>query len=594
MVKSTIPANFLAVCERFASQPDKICYGRKSQGTWHTITHASLRADVECFAMGMTLLGFSVGERVGIVSENRVEWPIADFALSAMGVIDVPIFPTLTGPQEAYIFQNCEAAGVIVSNQFQLNKLLTVRPEIPSLRMIIVMNDDVVLQDGVVRFTDVMQRGRSAFDAATRQQKFIDLASHVKEDDVLTLVYTSGTTGNPKGVMLTHRNVTSNVSGALASIDLHEHDTLLSFLPLCHSYERMAGYYCAFIAGSTTYFAESIESVSENLREVRPTVMTSVPRLFERIKTRVISNVEKQGALKQKVFAWALGVGTRWFRGDRSAWLRIQHALADKLVFSKVRERTGGRIRFFVSGGAALSVDVGTFFMTMGLEIIEGYGLTESSPVLCVNRLGAQELGTVGTPLPNVEIVIASDGEILARGPSIMKGYWKNDEATREAIDAEGYLHTGDIGSFNELGHLRITDRKKHILVSSGGKNIAPQHVEALIAESPFVDQVILIGDAREYCTALIVPDAEYIGANNISPEQLHSVIQRDIDERQRALSKYERIRRFTILHTPFTVDNGMMTPTLKIKRKTVEHEYKGVIDAMYAGADHKGHHGTH
>lgn len=594
MVESTIPANFLAVCDRFATQPDKICYGRKAHGTWQTITHVALREDVECFAMGMMLLGVSVGERVGIVSENRVEWPIADFALAALGVIDVPIFPTLTGPQVAYIYHNCEAAAVIVSNQFQLNKLVKVRADIPSLRTIIVMNDDIELHDGVVRFSDVMERGRSAFDANTRRQKFIDLAAHVKPDDVLTLIYTSGTTGDPKGVMLTHRNITANVSGALASFDLHENDTLLSFLPLCHSYERMAGYYCAFIAGSSTYFAESIESVSENLREIRPTVMTSVPRLFERIKMRVLGNVEKQSMLQRKIFAWAVDVGGKWFRGERSVWLRAQHTLADKLVFAKVRERTGGRIRFFVSGGAALSVDVGAFFMMMGLEIIEGYGLTESSPVLCVNRLGEQELGTVGTPLPNVEIAIAADGEILARGPSIMKGYWKNDIATQEAIDAEGYLHTGDIGAFNERGHLRITDRKKHLLVSSGGKNIAPQPIEALLAESPLIDQVILIGDAREFCTALIVPDMEQVRALGIEPDALRDAIQRDLDARQRELPKYERARRFAVLSTPCTVENGLLTPTLKIKRKAVELAYRDVIDAMYAETEHEGRHGTH
>jgi len=593
MVASTVPANFLAVCDRFAGQADKVCYGKKSHGKWSTITHAQLRDEVECFAMGMLLLGVSVGERVGIVSENRVEWPVADFSLSAMGVIDVPIFPTLTGPQEAYIFQNCEAAVVIVSNQFQLNKLLKVRSEIPTLRTIIVMNDDVVVQEGVVRFSEVVERGRSSFDVATRKQKFIDLAAHVRPDDVLTLIYTSGTTGNPKGVMLTHRNIMSNVSGALASFDLNEHDTLLSFLPLCHSYERMAGYYCAFTAGASTYFAESIESVSENLREVRPTVMTSVPRLFERIRTRVMSNVEKQPVTQQKIFHWALSVGKRWFNGERGVWLQLQVKLADKLVFAKVRERTGGRVRFFVSGGAALSVDVGTFFMMMGLQIIEGYGLTETSPVLCVNRLGEQELGTVGTPLPNVEIAIAADGEILARGPSIMKGYWKNEEATRETIDEEGYLHTGDIGAFNERGHLCITDRKKHILVSSGGKNIAPQPIEALLAESPLIDQVVLIGDAREFCTALVVPDEDAVKASGIAANELHHRLQTDIDQLQKGLSKYERIRRISILTTPFTVENGMMTPTLKIKRKAVELAYKDVIDAMYAGTDREGPHGA-
>jgi long-chain acyl-CoA synthetase len=603
-VHTTIPAIFLEVCDRYAGRTDKVAYARKVQGAWLNTTHDELRDRVECFALGLLQSGISAGERVGIVSENRIEWPIADFAISTIGAVDVPIFPTLTPKQEQYIYHNCQAAAIIVSNQFQLNKILKVREEIPSLRLIIVMNDDVPLQPGVMSFSQIEELGRASCAPEVRRRKFIDMAKRVQTEDLLTLIYTSGTTGNPKGVMLTHRNLTANIQGAVDMIELSDSDVLLSYLPLCHSYERMAGYYLAFTVGASTYFAESIESVSENLREVRPTIMTSVPRLFERIRNRVVANVDTQPALRKKIFWWAIGVGERAVDARESGkglspLLSLQHTLADKLVFAKIRERTGGRIRFFVSGGAALSFEIGRFFKVIGLTILEGYGLTETSPVITINRLEDPELGTVGTPLKNLVVRIAGDGEILARGPSIMKGYWADEEATRATIDADGWLHTGDIGMFNVHGHLKITDRKKHIFVSSGGKNIVPGPIEAMIAESRFVDQVMLIGEAREYCTALIVPDEDTVRsfyrdqklterpwAEMIADPSLVKAIERDVNTMQRDLSKYERVRRFTLLAEPFSVDNGMLTPTLKVKRNVVAKHYSALIDSMYDEAE--------
>lgn len=605
MRAATIPALFVQVCDRYAGRADKTAYGRKVKGAWTSVTHDTLRRDVEDFALGLLLEGFSAGERIGIVSENKVEWAIADFAIATIGAVDVPIFPTLTGTQEQYIFGNCQAAGVIVSNQFQLNKLLKVRAELPELRKIIVMSDDVPSQDGVLRMSDVIAKGRASAHDAVRREKVLDLVQRVREDDLLTIIYTSGTTGNPKGVMLSHRNLLSNIYASLDVIPMHDEDVLLSYLPMCHSYERMSGYYLAFCVGASVYMAESIESVAENLREVRPTVMTSVPRLFERIKMRVENAAEKEGGLSLKIFRWATAVGRAYVaardRGSISTILKGKMALADSLVFSKIRARTGGRLRFFVSGGAALSVDVGTFFAMANVRILEGYGLTETSPVLCINRVGEERLGTVGPPLPNVEIRMAADGEILARGPNVMMGYWRDQEATDEAIDPHGWLHTGDIGEFDERGRLRITDRKKHILVSSGGKNIAPQPIEQLLSQSPLIDQAMLVGDKREYCTALIVPDEDAVRSwatkqgismtsmleLSRSPE-LHRAIMQDIDRLQRDLAKYERVRRIRILTSPFTVENGMMTPTLKVKRKAVEQTYASQIDAMYAEALHE------
>ena len=600
MRPATIPAMFIQMCDRYAGRTDKTAYARKVKGQWESMTHDQLRDDVESFALGLLLEGITAGERVGIVSENRIEWVIADFAITTIGAVDVPIFPTLTAKQEQYIYHNCDAAAIIVSNAFQLSKILKVRDELPALRRIIVMNDDVPVQDGVIRMSDVIANGRASAHNNERRTKFLDLASRVREEDLLTLIYTSGTTGNPKGVMLTHRNLMSNILASQDTVQLYDADILLSYLPMCHSYERMSGYYLAFSVGASVYMAESIESVAENLREVRPTIMTSVPRLFERIKTRVETAVEKEGGAKATIFRWATTVGRRYVdaveKGGAGPILKLQHALADKLVFSKIRERTGGRLRFFVSGGAALSVDVGKFFTMAGIHILEGYGLTETSPVLSINRLNDELIGTVGQPLHNVEIRIAADGEILARGPNIMKGYWRDQVATDEVLTPDGWFHTGDIGEFTHDGRLRITDRKKHLLVSSGGKNIAPQPIEQLLTQSPLIDQALLIGNDREFCTALIVPEEEAVKAwaakqgyayaslsEAVASSELHQAIMNDVNRLQRDLSKYERVRRISLLPAAFTVDNGMMTPTLKIKRKAVEKEYASQIDTMYA-----------
>ena len=595
MTATTIPEMFLSVCARYEGNPNKIAYTHRSEGAWHPLTHEEVREQVELFADGLLRYGLAPGERVGVVSENRTEWVVVDFAMAGIGIVDVPIFPTLTAHQEQFIFNNCEATAIIVSNAAQLRKVLEVWDEMPTVRLIITMNEHLSDNPRIVSMQSVMERSRAESTPQERRTKFTTLASRVRSEDLLTLIYTSGTTGNPKGVMLTHRNLTANVDSALHTIDVTETDSFLSYLPMCHSYERMTGHYLAFAAGASVYIAESIESVAELMKEVKPTIMTSVPRLFERIRARVLGAVERDSPIKQKIFRWAMKVGERYDEGDRGVFTVLQRAIADKLVFSKIRERTGGRLRFFVSGGAALNHEVGRFFRIIGLTIVEGYGLTETSPVISAHRLGDVVLGTVGPPLPGVEVRIAEDGEILARGPSIMKGYWNDDAATRECIDADGWLHTGDIGEFTEKGHLRITDRKKHLLVSSGGKNIAPGPIEALIMQSPLIDQMMLVGDAREFCTALIVPDAEAVRTwaekNTVKYEsqetlwtspELHRAMEADINKLQRELPKYERVRRFAVITKPFTVENGLLTPTLKVKRKAVLAAHAETIDHLY------------
>ncbi len=596
MNATTIPELFQEVCARYTGRADKVAYAHREGSSWRTCTHDQLRDQVEAFADGLLRLGITPGQRVGIVSENRTEWIVADFAMAGMGIVDVPVFPTLTPQQEQYIFENCQAVAVIVSNAAQLTKILAVWDQLPEVKWVITINRLDSADERVISMSKVMEISRAATTAEERRNLYHERSSMVRPEDLLTLIYTSGTTGNPKGVMLTHRNLLSNVDAATRAIELFDRDVLLSYLPMCHSYERMAGYYLAFTAGCTVYIAESIESVAELMREVRPTIMTSVPRLFERIKARVLGAVERDTAVKRKIFQWALKIGRKTVRGSSSPLVAIQYALADRLVFSKIRARVGGRLRFFVSGGAALGVEVGTFFQIMGIRIVEGYGLTETSPVIAVHRLEDIVLGTVGQPLDNVSVRIADDGEILARGPNVMKGYWNDVASTQETIDSEGWLHTGDIGELDARGHLHITDRKKNIFVTSGGKNIAPQPIEALVQQSPFVDQVMMIGDGREYCTALIVPDMDYVrqwaserglslteSDRASSSEDLHRAIEADLTRRQREISKYERVRRFRILSEPFTVDNGLMTPTLKVKRKAVAERYASIIEELYA-----------
>jgi long-chain acyl-CoA synthetase len=401
--------------------------------------------------------------------------------------------------------------------------------------------------------------------------------------------------------MLTHANLCSNVIAAAAVIPILDSDTLLSFLPLCHSFERMAGYYTAMSTGAAIAFAESVETVRDNMLEVRPTVVTTVPRLFERIYSRILKQVDGGPPVRQKIFHWAVGVGREYAAARRSGsvpfGLAARHAVADRLVYGKLRARTGGRMRFFVSGGAALAREFGEFFEAVGLTIIEGYGLTESSPVISCNRIENYRFGAVGQPIPGVDIRIAHDGEILARGPNIMRGYWNNPEATAEAVDKEGWLHTGDIGLLDAEGFLRITDRKKHLFVSSGGKNIAPQPIENLFLSNKYIEQFMLIGDRRMFLTALIVPDfdalKEFADSNRLPYNdnneltrlpQINTLIEQEINQIQKDLANYERVRKFTLLEKQFTIEDGELTPSQKIRRRVVEQKYARLIDSMYDG----------
>ncbi len=598
----TIPELFQYLTGEFKKTGKKIVLKHKVDGTYQDISYDQLYTETELLALGLTSLGVKRNDKIAIISENRPEWVYADMAILGLGCVDVPLYPILTSDTIEFTLNDSESVGIIVSTQFQLNKVLKVRDKCRKLKFIIVMND-ISENDRKDVFTlkQIQEKGNAYKNE--NPKLFADSLGIANKDDLCTIIYTSGTTGEPKGVMLTHDNILSNVRDALDIYDIDSSDTFLSFLPLCHIFERMAGYYTALAAGSTIAYAESVEKVATNLGEIKPTLMTAVPRLFERMYSKIKRNVESQPEKKQKIFNWAIEVGKNYAVAKKTEdgvpiALKVKHKLADKLVFGKLRERTGGRLRFFISGGAALARELGLFFEAAGILVIEGYGLTESSPVIAANRLNDYKFGSVGKAFPSVEVKIASDGEILAYGPTIMKGYYNNKKET-EAVLKNGWLHTGDIGVFDAEGFLIITDRKKHLFKTSGGKYVAPTPIENLFLASKYIDQFVLIGDRRMFISALIVPDfealKEYADAHRIpytepmeltSKKQIYDLLEKDLAQFQKQLANYERVRKFTILEKPFSIESGEMTPSLKLKRKVIEERYKDLIDDMYEGLE--------
>ncbi len=598
----TVPALYQHLTEEFGPTANKPIFKYKVDGVYQDISYQHFKEETESFAFGLASLGVKRDNKVAIISENRPKWVYSDMAILGLGGVDVPLYPISTADTIEFILNNSESVGIIVSNEFQLNKVLKIQKKCKNLKFIIVMNDfDVSEEENVFTFKDVQNKGEEY--KKENSKHFADNIQLADENDLCTLIYTSGTTGEPKGVMLTHKNILSNVHAALESFDIGPSDLFLSFLPLSHVFERMAGYYTALSAGATIAYAESIEKIATNMIEIKPTLMTAVPRLFERIYSKIKRNVESQPEKKQKIFNWALGVGRNYAaaskaEGNIPIGLNLKYKAANKLVLGKITEKTGGNIRFFISGGAALARELGEFFEAVGIIIIEGYGLTESSPVISANRLNHYKFGTVGHPFPGVEVKIASDGEILAHGPNIMPGYYKNEKET-EATIIDGWLHTGDIGVFDAEGFLVITDRKKSLFKTSGGKYIAPTPIENLFLGSKYIDQFIIIGDRRMFITALIVPDfealKEYADAHRITYKdpmeltqykQIYELLEKDLGQFQRQLANYERVRKFTILEQPFTIEGGEMTPSMKLKRKVIEERYSGLIDDMYKGLE--------
>ena len=597
---ATITDLYQFLTEEFGISAGKDLLRYKVDGNYTGISYLKFKEETDQFAFGLASLGIKREDKVAIISENKPEWVYSDMAILALGAIDVPLYPSLTSASVEFILNNSESTGIIVSNKFQLNKVLKIQDKCKYLKFIIIMSEKD-FDPSVKNLHSFRQVQEMGMHYKIQNPSFLaESMEKVKENDVCTIIYTSGTTGEPKGVVLTHKNIMSNVTSALESFPITKDDVFLSFLPLCHIFERMAGYYTAFLSGATICYAESIETVASNLIEVKPTLMTTVPRLFERIHSKVIKNVESQPEKKQKIFYWAMEIGRQYAVAQKekktSLALSVKHKLADKLVFKKLKDKTGGNLRFFISGGAPLSRAMGEFFEAIGIKILEGYGLTESSPVIAANRIDDYKFGTVGKPFPGIEIKIASDGEILAKGPNIMQGYYKNKKET-EATLKDGWLYTGDIGVFDADGFLMITDRKKHLFKTSAGKYIAPSHIENTFLASKYIDQFVLIGDRRMFLSALIVPDfeavREYADSHKIpySDEQdlakndeIYKLLENDMVQFQQKLANYERVRKFILLDKPFTIDSGEITPSLKIKRKIVEQKYSELIERLYEG----------
>lgn len=601
---TTIPRLYKYLTEVVANKVTKPLMKHKVEGKYVPISYDEFKEQTDSLAYGLASFGVTGSDKVAIISENRPEWVYSDMAILSLGAIDVPLYPSLTADSVEFIINNSESKGIIVSNKFQLTKFLKIRNNCKSVEFIIILNekDFDPSVDKLFTLKQVQQLGKNY--KKEKPDLLKDSIERVKPSDICTIIYTSGTTGEPKGVVLTHNNILSNVKAALQTYPIGETDVFLSFLPLCHIFERMGGYYTAFSSGGTICYAESIETVAQNLIEINPTIMTTVPRLFERIHSKIIKNVEAQPEKKQKIFNWAIEVGKQYAKAKKqkkvSLALAAKHKIADKLVFGKLREKTGGKLRFFISGGAALPKDLGEFFEAIGLLIIEGYGLTESSPVIAANRLDDYKFGTVGKAMPEVEIKIASDGEILAKGPNIMQGYYKNPKET-EATLKDGWLYTGDIGEFDSEGFLKITDRKKHLFKTSAGKYIAPTPIENLFLASKYIDQFVLVGDRRMFLTALIVPDfealKEYADSNNIKyndvldltkDEKIYKLLEVELNQMQRTLANYERVRKFALLDRPFTIETGEITPSMKIRRKYIEERYGELIEKMYESLEKK------
>lgn len=566
----------------------------KQEGRYVPISSEEFGRKVRHFCLGLRELGLTRGDKVILLSENRPEWVMADFANLCLGAITVPIYTSLVPEQIKYIIDDSDAKAVIVSTEDQWKKIEAIRPALTKVRHFLTFQEEA--PEGVLTFHAVQEMGQKT--EASEPNLFETLANQVQPEDEASLIYTSGTTGLPKGVILTHRNFLSNVKAVTEIIEFSDKDTVLSFLPLSHVLERMVTFTYLY-KGCRIGYAESVETVAQNLLEIRPNIMVSVPRVFEKIYVRVMDTVLAGSALKKKIFFWALKVGKevgrRKLSGEKiPGALERKRKLAHKLVFSKILEKTGGQVRFFVSGGAPLSRDIAEFFYALGLVILEGYGLTETSPVISVNTFENLKFGTVGKPIPGVEVKIAPDGEILTRGPNVMKGYYKKEAETREVFEG-GWFHTGDIGRIDEDGFLIITDRKKDIIVTAGGKNVAPQPIENILKTNPYIVNAVVIGDKRRFVSALIVPNFEKLEeyarqaglpfrdrTELVRDQRVVQFLLSEIDRSTPYLASFEKIKKIAVLERDFEIEKDEMTPTLKVRRNIIEKKYQALIDSLY------------
>lgn len=590
MTVDTIPALLLHAVTTYDKSD---AFLLKRHGGYKPVSHREFFESVDSAGIGLSAIGLVKGDRVALLSENRLEWAAADLAILSTGLINVPIYATLPAAQVEYILRDCEARAVFVSTQEQLDKIQEIRGNLPSLSHVIYFENQSP-DDSVITLAELREKGRSAGNQPSFQERIATIGKY----DWASIIYTSGTTGDPKGAILNHWNFVSNVIACMGAIKIGPEDRCLSFLPLSHVLERTAGYYTMMYAGSTIAYAESVDTVPQNLLEVRPTVMISVPRLYEKMYARILDTVTAGSPLKRNLFFWAVGVGKRYVREKLDKRLttatKLQYNVAFKLVFRKLKAKTGGKLKFFVSGGAPLSREIAEFFYAAGLPVMEGYGLTETSPVITVNTFDNFKFGTVGKPVEGVSVQIAEDGEILARGPNIMLGYYKKPDLTNAVLDGE-WFHTGDIGYLDDDGFLTITDRKKDIIVTAGGKNIAPQPIENLLKTNKYIAQVVVVGNKRKFISAIIVPNMDNIRAfakaagvpegtdtDLVKDPKVVEKVHQEIEEMSEHLAGYERIQKFILVEKDFSIEENELTPTLKVKRSIIEKKFESEIDTLY------------
>ena len=562
MKYTTLPEMFFT---QAALMRDADCLRYPHDGRYLPISWRELEERVLRLAAGLGATGVRPGDRVGLLAENRPEWAVCDLAILACGAITVPLYPNATSGQVAYILNHAEAKLLFVSTDVQLGKIRPIFDTVPSLERVVVFDPVVDLPVFAAPFATLAD---PRFHHRQQDRDRAMAASGRGADDIASLIYTSGTTGEPKGVALTHRNFLSNVEAGLAAVEVYDTDVCLSFLPLSHVLERTVGYYLMLYAGVTIAYARAIETIGEDLLVTRPSIMVSVPRLYEKIYARIWEKVQASNPVRRVIFSRGMEVAQTYLdmhvlHAPIPKHLEVRYRMVERLVIDKLRDRVGGRLRFAISGGAALNPTINRFFNAAGINILEGYGLTEASPVIAVNRLENNRIGTVGLPLPGIEVKIAPDGEILTRSPSVMQGYYKDPEATAEVIDGDGWLATGDIGYLDEVGCLVITDRKKDLIVTSGGKNVAPQEIEGRITLDKFIEQAVVYGDGHNYLTALIVPDmalmhsyAEIKSIDYVDDDALvnhprvHDLLRRRIERQLADLARYQQIKRFAVRAT--------------------------------------------
>jgi long-chain acyl-CoA synthetase len=591
----TVPSLARLFFDQAEAQRDRPFLWSKRDGAWQPRSYADVAADIRRLALGLIALGVAPGDRVALISENRPEWLIADLAIVSVGAISVPAFATNTIEDNRHVITHSGAKGLITSNDTIAKRVLPAALQAAELQFIISMDNLNLAQQlpiPVLAWGETFARGETVTAAELDQR-----VAALKRQDVCCFIYTSGTGGVPKGVMLTHGSILCNMQGAYKLVQEIQHGTevFLSFLPLSHAYEHTAGQFLPIAIGAQIYFAESVERLVENMAEVKPTIMTAVPRLYEAIHQKILRGLKTARPTQRRLFDLTLKLGRKRYENPGSLTLteKLQNLFCDLTVRRKVKARFGGRLKAFVSGGAALNYEIGIFFLSLGVRLLQGYGQTECSPVITCNRPNRIRIDTVGPVFDGLQVRIAEDGEILVQGEAVMAGYWRDAEATAKTIQ-DGWLHTGDIGEFDADGNLKITDRKKDIIVLSGGDNVSPARVEGFLLLQPEIAQAMVHGDKHPHVVAVVVPDADFVkewasqqgidGAPEqvVHDPQFNKLIGQSIDRVNRGLSAIERIRRFAILPEGFTIDNGMLTPSLKIRRHKIRDRWAEEISKLY------------